>query len=367
MARIVVKIGSSLITNGGKGFDTDAIDGWASQIATNVAGGHRVVLVSSGAIAEGIRRLGWGRRPGALHELQAAAAMGQMGLARAWESGFRLHGLHAAQILFTHDDFAHRGRYLNARTSLRTLLDLGVIPIVNENDSVATDEIRLGDNDTLAGLVANLMEADELHLLTDRNGLYTADPAIDPEAKAIRRADAGDPELDRMAGPGGTWGRGGMVTKLAAARLAARSGTATRIASGHEPEVLSRLAAGEAIGTRLDPDTAPLAARKRWLAGQVQVSGWLEIDDGAVRVLRESGRSLLPVGVTRVEGRFARGEIVSCVNRDGQEVARGLVNYGSDESRSIMGRPSGSIAERLGYAHEPELIHRDNLVLVGAG
>ena len=367
MMRIVVKIGSSLITNDGKGLDTDAIGGWASQIAANVAGGHRVVLVSSGAIAEGIRRLGWSRRPSALHELQAAAAMGQMGLARAWESGFRPHDLHAAQLLFTHDDFAHRGRYLNARTSLRTLLDLGVVPIVNENDSVATDEIRLGDNDTLAGLVANLMEADELHLLTDRNGLHTADPAIDPQARRIRRADASDPDLDRMAGPGGTWGRGGMVTKLAAARLAARSGTTTLIASGHEPGVLTRLAAGEALGTRLDPDTAPLAARKRWLAGQVQVSGSLVIDDGAVRVLRESGRSLLPVGVTRVEGRFARGEIVSCVDRGGREVARGLVNYGADESRSIMGRPSGSIAGRLGYAHEPELIHRDNMVLVGAG
>ena len=367
MTRVVVKIGSSLITNDGRGLDTDAIESWASQIARSVDRGHKVVLVSSGAIAEGIRRLGWNRRPDALHELQAAAAMGQMGLAQAWESCFRRHELHAAQLLFTHDDFSNRGRYLNARTSLRTLLDLGVVPIVNENDSVATDEIRLGDNDTLAGLVSNLMEADELHLLTDRNGLFTADPAIHSEATPIVRANASDPALDGMAGPGGTWGRGGMVTKLAAARLAARSGTATVIASGHEPDVLSRLASGEAIGTRLDPDTAPLAARKRWLAGQVQVSGRLEIDDGAVRVLRDSGRSLLPVGVTGVEGRFARGEIVSCVDRDGREVARGLVNYGADESRSIMGRPSSSIAGRLGYAHEPELIHRDNLVLIGNG
>ena len=367
MNRIVVKIGSSLITSDGRGLDTDAIDGWASQIARNVERGHRVVLVSSGAIAEGIRRLGWSRRPDALHNLQAAAAMGQMGLAQAWESGFRRHDLHAAQMLFTHDDFSNRRRYLNARTSLRTLLGLGVVPIVNENDSVATDEIRLGDNDTLAGLVANLMEADELHLLTDRNGLFTADPAIDPAAKVIPCAAAGDASLDGMAGPGGVWGRGGMVTKLAAARLAARSGTATVIASGHEPGVLRRLARGERIGTRLEPDAAPLAARKRWLAGQVQVSGSLVIDDGAVRVLRESGRSLLPVGVTKVEGRFARGEIVSCVDRDGQEVARGLVNYGADESRSIMGRPSGSITDRLGYAHEPELIHRDNLVLIAGG
>ena len=367
MSRIVVKIGSSLITSDGRGLDTDAIDGWTSQIARNVGRGHRVVLVSSGAIAEGIRRLGWSRRPDALHELQAAAAMGQMGLAQAWESGFRRHDLHAAQLLFTHDDFSNRRRYLNARTSLRTLLGLGVVPIVNENDSVATDEIRLGDNDTLAGLVSNLMEADELHLLTDRNGLFTADPAHDAEARPVPRAAAGDPALDRMAGPGGMWGRGGMVTKLAAARLAARSGTATVIASGHESEVLTRLASGEEVGTRLDPDTAPLAARKRWLAGQVQVSGSLVVDDGAARVLRESGRSLLPVGVTRVEGRFARGEIVSCVDAGGREIARGLVNYGADESRSIMGRPSNSIADRLGYAHEPELIHRDNLVLIGPG
>ena len=367
MSRIVVKIGSSLLTNDGQGLDTAAIVDWADQIARNVERGHRVVLVSSGAIAEGIRRLGWRRRPDTLHELQAAAAIGQMGLVQAWENGFLGHGVRAAQLLFTHDDFSHRGRYLNARTSLRILLDLGAVPIVNENDSVATDEIRLGDNDTLAGLVANLMEADELHILTDRNGLYTTDPTCDPEARPVRRAKAGDPALDRMAGPGGTWGQGGMASKVAAARLAARSGTATVIASGREAGVLTRLASGAAVGTRLDPDAAPLAARKRWLAGQVQVSGRLVLDDGAVRVLRESGRSLLPVGVTKVEGRFARGEIVACLDREGREVARGLANYGTDESRSIMGRPSGAIADRLGYAHEPELIHRDNLVLSGGG
>ena len=368
-ARIVVKIGSSLITDDGRGLDLEAIEGWASQIAAIVGRGHRVALVSSGAIAEGIRRLGWRRRPDALHELQAAAAMGQLGLARAWESAFRRHDLNAAQLLFTHDDFAHRERYLNTRTSLRTLLDLRVVPIVNENDTVATDEIRLGNNDTLAGLVANLMEADELFLLTDRDGLHSADPAIDPEAELVRRANASDRALDRMASSGGVGalGRGGMATKLTAARLAARSGTATVIAHGREPEVLLRLAGGEPLGTRLEPDTAPLAARKRWLAGQVQVSGLLVLDDGAVRVLRDSGRSLLPVGVTRVEGRFTRGEIVSCVDLEGQEVARGLVNYGADESRSIMGRPSGAIAGQLGYAHEPELIHRDNLVLTDAG
>lgn len=367
MTRIVVKIGSSLLTNDGRGLDMAAMNDWAGQISRNVERGHRVVLVSSGAIAEGIRRLGWQRRPDSLSELQAAAAVGQVGLIRAWEGGFLRTGLIAAQLLFTHDDFSHRGRYLNARTSLRTLLDLGAAPIVNENDGVATDEIRLGDNDTLAGLVANLMEADELHVLTDRDGLYTADPALDPDAKPMSRANAGDPALDRMAGPGGAWGRGGMATKLAAARLAARSGTTTVIASGREPEVLVRLALGERLGTRLDPDTAPLAARKRWLAGQVQLSGCLTIDDGAVRVLRESGRSLLPVGVTKVEGRFARGEIVACMDRGGREVARGLVNYGADESRSIMGRSSGAIAARLGYAHEPEIIHRDNLVLIGGG
>ena len=367
MSRIVVKIGSSLLTNDGQGLDTEAIADWADQIAGCFGCGHRLVLVSSGAIAEGIRRLGWGRRPDTLHELQAAAAVGQVGLVQAWESGFLRRGLRAAQLLFTHDDFAHRGRYLNVRTSLRTLLDLGVVPIVNENDSVATDEIRLGDNDTLAGLVANLLEADELYVLTDRSGLFTADPAHDPAAKPVRRANVGDPVLDRMAGRGGTWGRGGMITKVAAARLAARSGTVTVIASGREPGVLTRLAAGEALGTRLEPDAAPLAARKRWLAGQVQVSGRLVIDDGAVKVLRESGRSLLPVGVTKVEGRFARGAIVACLDRQGREVARGLVNYGADESRNIMGRPSGAIAKRLGYVHEPELIHRDNLVLSDAG
>ncbi len=366
MSRIVVKIGSALLTDEGRGLDQAAIGGWAAQTAVNLGRGHRVVVVSSGSIAEGVRRLGWTRRPDTLHEQQAAAAVGQMGLVQAWERGFEAHGLRTAQLLLTHDDIAHRRRYLNARTSLRTLLDLGVVPVVNENDSVATDEIRLGDNDTLAGLVANLMEADELHILTDRDALYTADPARDPLATPVRRASSEDPALDAMAGPGGGLGRGGMFTKLAAARLAARSGTATVIASGREPEVLVRLAAGEELGTRLDPGAAPLAARKRWLAGQVQVAGRFVIDDGAARVLRESGRSLLPVGVTKVEGRFGRGAIVACVDGEGREVARGLANYGADEARAIMGGPSDAIASRLGYTREPELIHRDDLVLIDA-
>ena len=367
MSRIVVKIGSSLLTNEGRGLDVAAIEGWAAQIAGSAKAGHRAALVSSGSIVEGMRRLGWCRRPETLHDLQAAAAVGQMGLVQAWERGFHRHGLRTAQLLFTHDDFAHRGRYLNARSALRTLLDLDVVPIVNENDSVATDEIRFGDNDTLAGLVANLMEADELHILTDRDALYTADPARDAGAQPVRRADAGDPRLDAMAGPQSAWGRGGMATKVAAARLAARSGTATVIASGHEPQVLTRLAGGERLGTRLEPSAVPLAARKRWLAGQIQLSGRLTIDDGAVRVLREAGRSLLPVGVTDVEGDFGRGEIVACLDVRGREVARGLVNYGADEARSIMGRPSSAIAARLGYVNEPELIHRDNLVLLESG
>lgn len=364
--RIVVKIGSALLTRGGQGLDADIIAGWAEQCARNIAQGHRVAIVSSGAIVEGMWRLGWKRRPDTLHELQAAAAVGQMGLVGAWESGFQRHGLHTAQMLFTHEDFSDRRRYLNIRTSLRTLLQVGTVPVVNENDCVATDEIRLGDNDTLAGLVANLMEADELHILTDQTGLHTADPTRDPNAELVRQARSDDPTLDRMAGPGGPLGRGGMATKLTAARFAARSGTVTRIVSGREPEVLVRLVAGEEIGTRLDPGTAPLAARKRWLAGQVQVSGRLILDDGAVRVLREAGRSLLPVGVTRVEGDFARGAIVVCADREGREIARGLVNYGAEDSRSIMGKPSSAIMAQLGFVHEPELIHRDNMVLIDA-
>jgi glutamate 5-kinase len=360
---IVVKIGSALLTNDGQGIDHDALGGWADQIAALMREGTAVTLVSSGSIAEGMRRLGWRRRPRAIHELQAAAAVGQMGLVQSYESRFQRHGMHSAQKLLTHEDIAQRDRYLNARGTLRTLMRLGVVPVVNENDTVSTEEIRLGDNDTLAGLVANLLEADSLYILTDQRGLHTADPRRDPAAELVAEGRIGDPALWAMAGPSGTFGRGGMRTKLKAAELAARSGTTTTIASGREPEVLVRLARGEAIGTRLVPSQAPMAARKRWLAGQVKVSGRLVLDPGAVGVLRVQGRSLLPVGVRAVAGSFARGAIVACVDDGGREVARGLVNYGAEEIREIMGLPSSGIEARLGYLREPELIHRDNLVL----
>jgi len=360
----VVKIGSSLLTADGLGVDRAAIRGWVEEIVALRARGLDVVLVSSGSVAEGMSRLGWRRRPVALYELQAAAAVGQMGLVQVYESCFQEHGLQTAQILLTHDDVSDRRRYLNARSTLRTLLGLGVVPVVNENDTVANDEIRFGDNDSLAGLVANLVEAGLLVVLTDQAGFYTRDPRVDPAAELVREARAGDPTLDAMAGEGGTYGRGGMRTKLEAARLAARSGTTTVIASGRDPSVLARLHAGEPVGTRLSPGQAPLAARKRWLAGQLKVRGRLTLDDGAVRVLCQSGRSLLPVGVRDVEGRFQRGELVACVDPAGCEVARGLVNYSADETRKIMGQPSERIVDLIGYVAEPELIHRDNLALL---
>ena len=365
--RIVVKIGTALLTNNGRGLDHDAIGAWADQIAELVRGSTQVALVSSGSIGEGMVRLGWRERPQALHELQAAAAVGQMGLVQSYESRFQRHALHSAQILLTHDDIADRERYLNARSTLRTLMGLSVVPVVNENDTVSTEEIRFGDNDTVAGLVANLIEADELFILTDQAGMFTADPRVDPQAKLIPEARIGDGELERVAGPGGRFGRGGMLTKLRAAKLASRSGTTTTIASGREAEVLLRLARGEAIGTRLRPGHAPMAARKRWLAGQVQLAGTLVLDPGAVRVLRRQGRSLLAVGVRGVRGRFSRGAIVGCVDESGNEVARGLINYSSEEADKIKGQPTGEIASVLGYAIEPELIHRDNLVVIGDG
>lgn len=362
--RWVIKIGSSLLTNDGRGLDREAIGAWVEQIAALRAGGVEVMLVSSGAVAAGISRLGWRERPHALHELQAAAAVGQMGLIQVYESHFQRFGLHTAQVLLTHDDLSHRKRYLNARSTLRTLLKLGVVPIVNENDTVAIDEIRLGDNDTLAALVANLVEADLLLILTDQEGLYEQDPRVNPAALLVSQRSAGDPELSVMAGESrGGLGRGGMSTKVRAARLAARSGTATLIVGGRAERLLERLRGGEAMGTLLVPDQEPVAARKRWLAGQLQVKGRLELDDGAVRVLRESGRSLLAVGVRGVTGSFSRGELVSCVDAQGLEVARGLVNYNAGEARSIMGQPSAKIEALLGYVDEPELIHRDNLVL----
>jgi glutamate 5-kinase len=327
--------------------------------------GHEVLLVSSGAVAEGMTRLGWSKRPHALHELQAAAAVGQMGLVQAYESRFMRYGLHTAQVLLTHDDLADRQRYLNARSTLRTLLSLGVIPVVNENDTVATEEIRFGDNDTLSALVANLVEADLLVFLTDQAGMLDSDPRSNPDATLVAEAQAGDVSLEAMAsGSGGALGRGGMLTKVRAASRAARSGTLTLIASGREPDILQRLAADEMLGTRLYPVCKPFAARKRWLAGRLQVRGRLVLDAGAVNVLREAGRSLLPVGVTRVEGDFGRGDLVVCISPDGDEVARGLVNYSAADARRIIGQPSGRIEALLGYVDEPELIHRDNLVVV---
>ena len=362
---LVVKVGSSLVTNEGRGLDTAAIARWAAQVAELRRMGKRTVLVSSGAIAEGMQRLGWARRPRAMRELQAAAAVGQMGLAQCYESSFRRHGLHTAQVLLTHADLADRQRYLNARSTLRTLLDMGVIAVINENDTVVTDEIKLGDNDTLGALVTNLMEADALVILTDQAGLYEADPRRDPQAKLISQADASDPRLEALAGgTGSALAKGGMLTKVLAARRAARSGAHTVIASGSEPDVLVRLARGERIGTHLSAASAPLAARKQWLADHLSVTGRLRLDAGAVTALARDGKSLLPIGVVEVSGAFVRGELVACLDPSGREVARGLANYSADETRRIMRRPSGEIEAVLGYVDEPELIHRDNLVLL---
>ncbi|MGH8562271.1 MAG: glutamate 5-kinase [Nevskiales bacterium] len=363
--RWVVKIGSSLLTNAGRGLDHAMMDTWVSQIASLRAQGREVVLVSSGAVAEGMSRLGWRQRPKTMHELQAAAAVGQMGLVQAYESRFQKHGLRTAQVLFTHEDVSDRRRYLNASSTLRALLALKVVPVVNENDTVATDEIRLGDNDTLGALTVNLTEADVLVILTDQQGLYDADPRANPVARLIATGQAGDPALLAMAGViAGDLGRGGMRTKLSAAEQAAHSGAATVIAHGREPEILPRLAQGEAIGTLLLPGEQKLASRKRWIAGQLQVRGRLYLDAGAARVLLEAGKSLLPVGVQRVEGHFQRGDLVGCMDPEGREIARGLVNYAADEAERITGRASAEIGEILGYAAEPELIHRDNLILL---
>jgi glutamate 5-kinase len=361
--RVVVKVGSSLVTNDGKGLDHAALARWAEQIAQLVEGGKQVVLVSSGAIAEGLQRLGMSKRPKALNELQAAAAVGQMGLVQAYESIFRQHGLHAAQVLLTHEDLADRTRYLNARTTLLTLLDLRVVPVINENDTVSTDEIKLGDNDTLGALVTNLIEADCLVILTDQKGLYTADPRKYPDAQFVHEAKAGSPELECMAGgAGSSVGTGGMLTKILAAKRAARSGAHTLIAWGREENVLLRMARGELIGTQLIAHQATLAARKQWMANHLQMRGRLVLDDGAAKALAAGGRSLLPVGVKMVEGEFERGEVIACVNAEGHEIARGLVNYSAAEARRIAGKPSTEIESLLGYVEEPELIHRDNLV-----
>jgi glutamate 5-kinase len=362
--RVVVKIGSALLTRDGQGLNSDGIQNWVGQVAQFRARGVEMLLVTSGAVAAGMQRLGRPRRPHALHELQAMAAVGQMNLVQVYESAFQRHGLHTAQVLLTHDDLANRKRYLNSRSTLRTLLGLGVVPVVNENDTVATEEIRFGDNDTLAALVTNLVEADLLLILTDQRGLHDRDPRQDPDAKLVTEGIAGDKQLLSMAGGSGALGRGGMRTKLLAAEKAAHSGASTVIASGREENVIVRILSGEVVGTHLKAQQGRVAARKQWLAGHAHAAGGLKLDAGAVRVIRESGKSLLPVGVKAIEGTFTRGEVVSCLDPEGNEVARGLVNYSSEEAARIIGHASDKIESILGYVDEPELIHRDNLIVL---
>ena len=362
--RCVVKIGSAVLTDSGKGLDRDAVSDWAEQVARLKQRSIECVVVTSGAVAAGMQRLGRTQRPRALHELQAMAAVGQMGLVGLYEAAFQGFGLHAAQVLLIHDDFSDRRRYLNARSTLRTLLDCGVIPVVNENDTVATEEFRFGDNDTLAALVTNLIEADVLLIVTDRAGLFDRDPHMHADAALVREGVAGDPRLLAMAGGTGALGRGGMRTKLLAAEKAARSGAATVIAGAREPDLVARVLAGEAVGTYLRPAQNRVAARKQWLAGHLQVRGRLALDAGAVKALVAGNKSLLPIGVKSAEGEFERGEIVSCMDPDGREIARGLVNYSADEARRIIGHATDRIESILGYIDEPELIGRDNMVLM---
>ena len=362
--RWVVKLGSALLTDEGCGLRVDSLDAWVKQIHALRQKGHEIVIVSSGATAEGITRLGWKKRPHAVHELQAAAAVGQMGLIKAWESCFQNYQIHTAQILLTHEVISNRERYLNARSTLRTLLKLGVVPIVNENDTVSTDELRFGDNDTLAGLVTHLVDADLLVLLTDQEGLYEADPNLHPQAKYISEAIAGDKTLEKYAGEIGVLGRGGMLTKLKAASMAAKAGTSTVIASGQTDDVLMQIANGERCGTLLRSDQEALTARKQWLAGLPQTNGVLKIDQGAADALSQQGKSLLAVGVVQVEGDFKRGEIVICIDPLDKEIARGLVNYSATETRKIIGQPSDKFEDLLGYVDSAELIHRDDLILI---
>lgn len=361
--RWVVKVGSALLTDDGRGLDEAMITALVEQLVALRASGCEVVLVSSGAVAAGVVRLGWSVRPHLVHELQAAAAVGQSVLVQSYETAFRAHDVAIAQVLLGHDDITARDRYLNARGTLKTLLKLGVVPVINENDTVVTEEIRFGDNDTLAALVANLIDADALLLLTDQLGLFDSDPRKSPDAKLIDSCDVNDSRLEGMAGEGGSLGRGGMISKLRAGRLAARSGTETLIASGRVAGIVGAVAAGEQVGTWLQTGKQPENARKQWLASMVQLAGTLELDEGAVRVLRESGRSLLAVGVRAVQGEFKRGDMVSCRDAQGVEIARGLVNYSAAETRQIMGSASSAIEAILGYHGEEELIHRDNLVL----
>ena len=362
--RIVVKVGSSLVTNDGRGLDEEAIGEWCRQLAQLVREKREVVMVSSGAIAEGMKRLGWRTRPHEVHKLQAAAAVGQMGLAQMYESKLRAHGLGSAQVLLTHADLADRERYLNARSTLMTLLKLGIVPVINENDTVVNDEINFGDNDTLGALVANLVEADLLIILTDQKGLYTADPRKDPDARLVHEAKAGDPTLELMAGgAGSSLGRGGMITKILAARRAAGSGASTVIAWGREPDVLQRLIRGESIGTLLVAQTQKTQARKQWIADHLQLRGAVTVDAGAVSKLRDEGKSLLPIGMISVSGEFSRGEVIAVRETSGVEIARGLANYSSFEARLICRKPSNVLEALLGYVAEPEMLHRDNLVI----
>ena len=363
--RLIIKIGSSLLTDGGKGLDRQAIAQWSAQIAQLRAQGKEVVLVSSGAIAEGMQRLGFDRRPANIHQLQACAAVGQMGLIQIYESSFRTFDMLTAQILLTHADLSDRERYLNARSTLLELLNMNVIPIINENDTVVTDEIKFGDNDTLGALVANLIEAHVLIILTDQDGLYNADPRKNPDAELVRHARADDPELEKMAGGAGTQvGRGGMLTKVLAARRAARSGAHTVIAWGKTDNVLVRLAAGELIGTQLEASSGHLQARKQWMMDHLQTAGKVFIDAGAAQKVLKDGKSLLPVGITEIRGEFRRGEVIACFDESGQEIARGLSNYSSSDAQRILRHKSSEIADILGYHGAPELIHRDNMVLL---
>ena len=362
--RIVIKVGSSLVTNEGRGLDEVAIGEWCRQISLLVGDKREVIMVSSGAIAEGMKRLGWIDRPREINELQAAAAVGQMGLAQMYETKLRENGLGSAQVLLTHADLADRERYLNARSTLLTLLKLGVVPVINENDTVVNDEIKFGDNDTLGALVANLVEADALLILTDQQGLYSADPRKDSAARFVQQAKAGDPALEAMAGgAGSSLGRGGMITKILAAKRAAGSGASTVIAWGREPDVLLRLSRGEAIGTLLVAQTQKNQARKQWIADHLQLRGSVTVDPGAVTKLREDGKSLLPIGMTSVDGDFSRGDVIAIRDAAGVEMARGLANYASSEARLICRKPSSEFEKLLGYAAEPEMVHRDNLVL----
>jgi glutamate 5-kinase len=363
--RIVVKVGSSLVTNEGRGVDRDAIGNWSRQLAGLATQGRELLMVSSGAIAEGMKRLGWTQRPRELNELQAAAAVGQMGLVQMYEAQLSQHGMASAQVLLTHSDLADRERYLNARSTLLTLLSLKVIPVINENDTVVNDEIKFGDNDTLGALVANLVDADAYVILTDQRGLYASDPRRDPQARFVAEGVAGDPALELMAGGAGSAiGRGGMLTKIQAARRAAGSGASTVIAWGREPDVLLRLAAGERLGTLLTAGTPKVAARKQWMVDHLQLRGSVVVDEGAVQKLVSEGKSLLPVGMHEVQGDFSRGDVIAVRTAQGVEIARGLANYSATEARLIARKPSAQIGALLGYANEPEMIHRTNLVLL---